>query len=198
MRSRKLIAAFLLGVGTLGIVFFPSKPALAWSSKVWEINGYIGWEFLDMEREIVFYCEGFSDWAYPFVIEQKEYMGKVQSVRVSELKEIFGASFAPLVVTAYRKGNLGDAEFVVIDITCESDSRIYQGSNLGRFEYQYANLMRVIGFGAHFRVPPEVEYTSFWLLPVQSLTGKVYLQGHTSEKIEYEWNRFRIKAEWEK
>lgn len=194
MRGKQLLAAFLLGVGSLILAFslFPN-PALCWSSEAWQINAYIGWEFLDMDREVTFYEESWE--SYPFVVEQKEYMEKVESTLVKELRERFEASFTPLVVVAYRKNDSKDADFRIIDITCKSDSRIYQGAKLGRFEYQYVNILRVSGEGAIFHVPSEVEYTSFWLLPAKSLTEKVYLHGHTSEKIEYKWNRFIIEVE---
>lgn len=188
------IKRYSIFLGVLGIVFLLSKSALCWSSEVWEINGYIGWEFLDMDRWVVFYEESFGS-SYPFVVDQKKCMDRGESVLVKELKEQFEASFTPLVIVAYRKNDLRDANFVIIDIACESDSRLYQGAKLGRFEYQYVNILRASGVGAHFHIPPNVKYTSFWLLPAKSLTGKVYLHGYTSEKIEYKWNRFRIEVE---
>ncbi len=184
----------MIFLSALGLVFLIANAALGWISETWEISGYIGWEFLDVNREVVFYEESFGS-SYPFVVQQKEHMEKGETILVSKLKELFGAFFTPLVIVAYRKNGPEDADFIIIDVACESDSRIYQGSKLGRFEYQYVNILRVSGVGAHFHVPSAVKYTSFWLLPSQSLTGKVYLHGHTSEKIDNKWNRFRIEVE---
>lgn len=118
-------------------------------------------------------------------------MEKVGNISLKELKEYSNPPFTPLVIVARRRIDSEDTNFVMIDITCESDSRIYQASKLGRFEYQRVNILRVSGVGAYFYTPPNIEYRCFWLLPVESLTGKVYLRGHTSEKLEYERKRFR-------
>ena len=194
MKIRGLFAGSLSGIGALGIIFLLANPALAWGSEVWEINGYIDWEFLNMDREVVFYEESALG-SYPFVSRQKEYMEKRRNMSVAELRERFETSFTPLVIVAYRKKDLQNRYFTVIDITCESDSRIYESSQLGRFEYQYVNIPRWIGKGASFPVPPEVEYTSFWLLPAESLAGKVYVRGHTGQLVGSDYDRFRIELE---
>lgn len=190
MRGKKLLATFLLGIGTLGITFFPAKPVLSWSDETWEINGYIGWEFLNMERRVVFSIEFDSEYAYPLIKEQEEYMKKAQDRLLEEVKEHFEDSFTPLVIVAYRESELEDRSFYISDVTCESDSRIYRANRLGRFEYQYVNIPKSVGACAFFEVPSGVTYTCFWLLPTESLTGKVYLRG----EIEPEWTDFRIEV----
>ena len=127
---------------------------------------------------------------YPFVSEQREYMERMGSVSVKELKEQFEAFYIPLVVVAYRKSNSHNMYFSLTDVSCKADSRIYPiDDELVHFEYRYVQLDSV---GILFPVPPEVEYTVFWLLPAKSLAGAVYLRGEAlGERLNY----FRIEVE---
>jgi len=174
----------------LGLVLVLATPTFSLEIGTWRIGAYIGWEFLDMERAVFFDTES-SD-SYPFVRGQAQYMKEAgeAGIRVEELKTKWESFYTPLVIAAYRKTDLGDTYFAIIDITCQADSSIYQVNQLGRFEYLYAQFPRE-GFG-EFHVRPDVEYTSFWLIPAKSLIEKVYFRGHMGDGAR---KRFNIEAE---
>ncbi|TET61279.1 N-acetylmuramoyl-L-alanine amidase [Candidatus Aerophobetes bacterium] len=172
----------------LGLVL--ATPTFSLEIDSWQIDAYVGWEFLDMEGTVVFDKES-SD-SYPFVRGQAQHMKEAgeRGIRVEELKTKWESFYTPLVIVAFRKTSLGDTYFRIIDITCKVDSSIYQVNQLGRFEYMDAHIPRE-AFGK-FNVPSNVEYTCFWLLPAKSLIEKVYLRGHMGDGAR---KRFNIEAE---
>lgn len=61
------ISRYTVFLKALAMVLFVSNSVLDWNGEVWEINGYVGWKFLEMHKEIIFYTEEFEP--YPFVVE---------------------------------------------------------------------------------------------------------------------------------
>ncbi len=148
MRTRR----WAILVSLLGLVLVLVTPTFSLEIATWRIDAYVGWEFLDMERAVLFDTEP-SD-SYPFVRGQAQHMKEAGEVgiRVEELKTKWESFHTPLVMAAFRKTNLGDDYFTIIDIICKADSYIYQSMQLGHFEYMYVNIPDE-GYG-RFSVPP--------------------------------------------
>jgi len=162
-----------MSVSVLGMVFLFNSSGLSWTNDWWEITGYIGWEFLDMDREVLFDTEGFEP--YSFVIKQKEYIEN-KSRTAKEVKEYFQNLYTPLVVKICLKKELGEYGYLAIkEISCKSDSHIYQANKLGRWEYEFGNVPKSVGGYAFLNLPVEIEYTFFYLLPKDSLLDKVFI-----------------------
>ncbi len=177
----------------LGIVFLPNSLTAGLITDTWQMDAYIGWEYVGMDRKVVFDSESSRDLSYPFIQQQGKYMNDDLPKLAKDVKDHFQGSFTPLVIKIHRADESRDKAIWVETVVCESDSRIYRANKLGRFEYQYVNLLHSIGPNATFYLPPGVNYNCFWLFPSDSLIGKVYLVGKYEEG---RWtDEFRIETE---